>query len=154
MPTSLPGNAYNFRLDMDGRVIAVFTQVTPPAVRVNTIEYREGGGAPASLVLPGRVEYTPVVLRWGLGLSDELFDWLASVMAGRYIYRDLGLMTFDNTNNQGGPTMRYNMIQCLPSAWYMSELNAAANDFAIESLELRYQELQRERLADQPQSAD
>lgn len=144
MTAKNPGPAYNFRLDIDGNIVGVFTHVTPPAVRVNTIEYREGGGAPAARVLPARVVYEPCTLRWGLGLSDSLWDWLDRVAKGAADHLDVALIMMDATGNT--PKVRYEMRRSLPSAWYMSDLDATGHEFAIESLELRYEHLVREVL--------
>ena len=147
-----PGPAYNFRLDIDGTLAGVFTHVTPPAMRVNTIEYREGGGAPASRVLPGRVVYEPCTLRWGLGLSDTLWTWLENVGKGQAEYKEIALIMMDSTGNT--PTVRYEMRRSLPSAWYMSDLDATGHEFAIESLELRYEQLVREIQAQETKESE
>ena len=119
----------------------LFTEVTPPAVDIATIEYREGGGGPAARVLPGRVVYRPARLLWGLGLSQEMWTWLTEAMAGKPAYRDVAVISLDNEGTN--PTARYEMRRCLPSAWSMSDLDASGHRFAIESMELRYEQLVR-----------
>lgn len=142
MSLDMPGNAYNFRLDIGGEIVGVFTDVTPPAARVETIEYREGGGAPAVRVLPGRVSYAPVVLRWGFGLSPLLWDWMRASMIGRAEYRDIALIMMANDGET--LTGRFNMFGCLPAAFAMSELSAMSQSVSIETLEIRYENLERE----------
>ncbi|NSX55760.1 phage tail protein [Parasulfitobacter algicola] len=141
MPLEMPGNSYNFRLDIGGEVVGVFTDVTPPSARVESIEYREGGGAPAVRVLPGRVIYDPVVLRWGFGLSPVLWTWMTASMAGRAEYKDIALIMIGNDGEM--QTGRYNMFRCLPTACSMSELSALSQSVSIESLEIRYENLER-----------
>lgn len=141
MPLDAPGNAYNFRLDIGGEIVGVFTDVTPPAARVETIEYREGGGGPAVRMLPGRVSYAPVVLKWGFGLSPVLWTWMQASMSGRAEYKDIALITLGNDGEV--QTGRYNMFRCLPAAFAMSELSALSQSVAIETLEIRYENLER-----------
>ena len=152
MTVKNPGPAYNFRLDIAGDIVGVFSHVTPPAVRVQTIPHREGGGAPATRFLPGRVVYEPCTLRWGLGLSDSLWDWLDRVGKGAAEYRDVALIMMDTTGNR--PTVRYEMRRSLPSAWYMSDLDATGHEFAIESLELHFEDLVREVMQQETQGAE
>ncbi|WP_208348335.1 phage tail protein [Pseudaestuariivita rosea] len=141
MPLEMPGNAYNFRLDIGGEIVGVFTDVKPPSARVENIEYREGGGAPAVRVLPGRVIYEPVVLRWGFGLSPILWEWMSASMAGRAEYKDIALIMIANDGES--QTGRFNMFRCLPTACSMSELSALSQSVAIENLEIHYENLER-----------
>ncbi len=141
MPLETPANAFNFRLDIAGQLVGVFTDVTPPAARVAAIEYREGGGGPAVRILPGRVSYTPVTLRWGFGLSPVLWEWMAAAMAGRAEYQDVALIM--NGTNGDSQTGRFNMFRCLPTACSFSQLSALGQEVAIESMEIRYEGLER-----------
>lgn len=141
MPLDTPANAFNFRVDIGGQLVALFTEVTPPAFRIGTIEYREGGGGPAVRLLPGRVVYAPVVLRWGFGLSPVLWAWVAGAMAGRMEYQDIALIMLSTDGNT--QTGRYNLFRCLPTACSVSQLSALSQEIAIESMEIRYEGLER-----------
>ncbi len=141
MPEINPNPAYNFRISFGGSPVGIFMKVTPPATRINLIEYREGGAPSASRLIPGRVVNLPCKLHWGHGLSNELYQWITDVGNGAAEYRDVALFMIGA--NFSTPTVRYEMRRALPAAWYMSDLDANGHDFAIESLELRYESLVR-----------
>lgn len=81
--------AYNFVLDIQGVGSGYFSEVTGPSVSIETIEYREGGGAPAVRKLPGQVRYGDVLLKWGMTESRDLWDWMDAGTKGVAERRDV-----------------------------------------------------------------
>ena len=62
-----PYRNFNFRVEIDGLQVAGFSEARLPEGRIQAVAYREGtDGTSAARLLPGRVEYGPVVLRRGL----------------------------------------------------------------------------------------
>ena len=75
-----PYSAYNFLVEIDGLAAGAFTEVTGLGVKVEPIQYREGGDRQSVRQLPGQTEYSPVTLRYGLTQSHELWDWLMAAV--------------------------------------------------------------------------
>jgi phage tail-like protein len=141
MALSAPANAFNFKIDIGDTLVGVFTSATVPSGRISMIQYREGGGASAVRVIPGRVHYEPLVLRWGFGLSSLLWDWMNATMAGQLEYKNVALLMFANDGTT--QTGRYDLMRCLPSAFSACELSAMSNEVAVERMEICFEELRR-----------
>ncbi len=136
-----PYGNYNFKLVVQGVTEGHFTQCTGLGARVEAIKYREGGTSQVVHRLPGRVEYSDVVLRYGLTSSRELWHWLESAMKGTVQRRNVSIIVLA----QDGVTeaVRFNLINAWPSAWMGAPLDALANEVAIEELTLVYETLER-----------
>lgn len=141
MPLEAPANAFNFRLDVGGQLAGYFVEVKPPAVQHEVIEHREGGAGPAVRIVPGRVRYEPVELRWGFGVNDLLWTWMDAAMKGRAQYQDIAIIMIHTDGEM--QTGRFNLFRCLPARWCVSRLAAMGQELAVESMEFRYEGLER-----------
>ena len=138
-----PFRDYNFKLlfipDIpDGH----FAQCSGIGVKVDSIPYREGGDHQVVHQLPGKVEYAPVTLRYGLTKSPELFKWVMTAVNGAVQRRTVHIVML---NPQGAEEqLRWTLHDAWPSAWHGSPLDAMSSLVAIESLELVYETLERQ----------
>ena len=87
-PRDDPYLNFNFRVEIDGSPVAGFSEVVLPEGRIESVAYREGTDKVSNArLLPGRVEYGPIVLRKGddlLQLAEDAIRRGADVigMAG------------------------------------------------------------------------
>ena len=135
-----PFRAYNFKLlFIPGITEAHFTQVSGLGVRVDPIAYREGGNLSQVRYLPGRVDYAPVTLRYGLTQSRELWDWVQTGVKGAVQRKTVSILLLD----ADGATekVRWTLRNAWPSGWNGAPLDAMSSLVAIESLELVYETL-------------
>jgi len=132
---------YNFILDLGAGPAGYFTSVGGLSVDIETIDFREGGGAPAVRKLAGRVSYGDVILKWGLTDSRELWEWLTTAMAGNVSRRHLSIILVE-PNGKTEQT-RWNLSDAWPCKWNGAELNALSNEAAIETLTLAHEGIER-----------
>jgi len=137
-----PYRAYNFKLLVNNVTNGHFTEVTGLGVQVERISYREAGNNSIVRAIPGRVSYPPVVLRYGLTNSAELWDWLMSAVEGRVSRRNVSVVLLDPSGAQ--EVLRWNLINAWPQEWLGAPLDAMSRELAIESLVLAHEGLQRE----------
>ncbi|MCP8688874.1 phage tail protein [Marinobacterium sedimentorum] len=141
MPESEIFRAYNFVVDIQGVGSGYFSEVSGLGVSVETIEYREGGGAPAVRKLPGRVSYADITLKWGMSESRELWDWLMATTEGNFERRDVSVILLKPDGQQ--EDTRWNLYNTYPSDWRGARLEAMGNQVAIETLTLVIERLER-----------
>ena len=141
MPKAEIYRAYNFVLDIQGVQSGYFADVSGLSVSVETIEYREGGGAPAVRKLPGRVKYGDVTLKWGMSESRELWDWLMATTQGTFERRDVSVILLKPDGQQ--EETRWNLFNTYPSDWRGARLEAMGDQVAIETLTLAVERLER-----------
>jgi phage tail-like protein len=132
---------YNFYLMMGGEKCAYFTEVSGLSADVETITYREGGGAPAVRKLPGRVSYGDVTLKWGLTRNRELTDWLKKVAEGIVEPREIQIVLSKPDGVK--EATRWILLQAWPCSWGGAQLSSQDNSVAIETMVLTHEGLER-----------
>jgi phage tail-like protein len=137
-----PYRGYNFKLEINGVNQGHFTECSGLGIKIEPIKYREAGADLVVHHIPGPVDYAPLVLRYGLSDSSELWDWLMACVAGNVERRDISVLMLDSTG--ANEVIRWNLFGAWPSEWHGSVLNALSREIAIESLTLVYDWLNRE----------
>lgn len=138
-----PVRAYNFRLAIQGVVQGHFTRLDGLGVRVTPILYREAGLNSTVRTIPGRVEYGPVTLSYGLSTSTELIDWLYAAVDGKVDRRNVSLSMLDDAAS--GEVRRWDLLNAWPCEWSGALLDSMGQELAIESLTLAYDRLELHR---------
>ena len=84
---------FNFRVEIDSLQVAGFSEVRLPEGRIEVVAYREGADkTSAARLLPGRVEFGPVVLRRGFAGDPALFGWWNDVVHGNVARRNVSIV--------------------------------------------------------------
>ena len=131
---------YNFILELgQGSVGGYFTEVSGLEVKVEAIDYREGGAAPAVRKLAGRVSYGDITLKWGLTESTEMWDWLMTAVNGNVERREVSIILL-KPDGQGEQT-RWNLHNAWATEWRGAKLDATAQGAAIASLVVTHEGL-------------
>jgi phage tail-like protein len=125
---------FNFILEIDGVALAGFTEADLPDARIEFSAYREGTDqVNSSRLLPGRVDYGPLVLRRGFDANRTLFQWWSDVAEGNVERRNVAVILCDQ---RGQVVARWLFRDALPTKYSAPSFHARGNDVAIESLEL------------------
>jgi phage tail-like protein len=136
-----PYRSYNFKLLIQGVTEGHFTRCSNMAVKVNAIEYREGGSSQLVHKLPGRVEYEPITLQYGLTASMELWNWMMSGVKGKVERKNVSIVIVD----ADGVTevVRWDLVNAWPNRWRGALLDAMGHEAAIEEITLVFESLDR-----------
>jgi phage tail-like protein len=134
---------HNFTVEIDGMTELGFDEVHLGPLRVDVIEYREGGDrTSAARLLPGRVHEGPAILRRGLTADHELFDWWKDVRDGAATYeRNAVVRLLDRSRT---PVVSWLLHDAWPSRLEFGPLEGLGSSVAVELLELRYRRLDLE----------
>lgn len=138
-----PYKNFRFILEIDGITQAGFREVTIPDATQDAIEYREGNEkfiTPRKL--PGQVKYGNITLKWGVTDSMELYKWKEMVENGKIkdARRNIAIVILDD---EGNPAARWEFRDAWPSKYDAPDLNATANEVAIETLEIVHEGMKR-----------
>ena len=115
-----------------------FTEVGGLSAELATEEYVEGGQNRYIQKYPSRVKYPELVLKRGLMPREGgIAEWVRSniddlQITPRTVFVDL----LDEEHN---PLVTWCLVGAYPTRWSVSDLNATANTFVVESLQLYYQ---------------
>lgn len=136
-----PYHEYNFKVVIQEVVEAHFTEIRGLGASIQVIKYREAGNQQITRHIPGRVDYQPVTLFYGLTQSKELFDWMLACAAGRVSRRNVSIIMLDAEGVR--EATRWNLIGTWPAQWQGARLDAMGQEIAISSLTLVYDSLEQ-----------
>jgi phage tail-like protein len=133
-----PFRGYNFRIEIRGVEEAAFTECSGMGVTVQALRYAEGR-SPVVRRIPGPVEYADVTLRYGLTSSRELWKWMKTAVEGKVDRKNVSVVLLGPDGKS--EALRWDLINAWISKWRGAPLDALAQEIAIESITLVYEEL-------------
>jgi phage tail-like protein len=140
-----PYGNFCFELEIDNIRVAGFSECNGLQMEIKTFDYREGGRNNATLKFPEHANYGNVTLKRGVTVSTELIDWQLGVAAGEFSSKPREGTNFAIIlkDELGTDSKRWNLVRAFPVKWVGPDLKAAANELAIESLEIAHEGIQQ-----------
>ncbi len=144
MPPKDPLASYTFALEIQGLTEATFREGAGFDSETEVIEHREVGKGGVVFIkkLPGALKWSNITLRRGITDSLDLWKWRKKVADG-----DIEGARMDGSIVVYNPKLqevaRYNFKRGWPCKWRGADLNATANEVAIEELEIAHEGLER-----------
>jgi phage tail-like protein len=137
-----PYRSNRFLLEIGGISQAGFREATISDSTQDPIEYREGNEPPTVRKIPGLIKHGNLVLKWGITDSMDLYTWRKAIEDGK---------TKDNRKNvavvlideEGNTKARWEFSQAWATKYHAPDLNATANEIAIETLEIAHEGMTR-----------
>ena len=131
---------------------AAFSEVSGIEASVEVIEFRQGNAnSMAPVKIPGLVKHDNITLKFGYTLNNEFKTWVMDCVldARKEIQRnDVTIELIDingGTPEQVVESVQGSITWVLKNAWVTKysapDLNSTANEVAIETVELAYEEL-------------
>lgn len=148
-----PLTKMNFLVVADGyNATAAFSEVSGVDASVDIIEFRQGNAnSMAPVKIPGLVKHGNVTLKMGYTLDNAFKEWVINCVSetrGEMPRTKVSIELIDtNTGTPGTPVtdIGTGKVWVLTNAWVTKytapDLNATANEVAIESVEIAYEEL-------------
>jgi phage tail-like protein len=152
MPRLDPLPAYNFLITLldtsstfstlksaAGLVLGGFAECSGLESTLETFDYLEGGVNDRVHRFPTRLSYSNIVLKRGVGLSEDLWLWHQEFVEGKGKRRD-GLIILQSDLRV--PVKIWTFSRGLPVKWSGPSFNARTSDIAIETLEIAHEKLE------------
>jgi phage tail-like protein len=133
-----PFHVFNFFVEVEGLLVAGFSECSGLQIETEIQEYAEGGLNDYTHHFRGRSKYPPLILKRGLTLNNQLWRWHQGVIQGKFERKNGTIYLMDKTHV---PVTWWNFKKAFPTKWTGPELRATSNDVAIESVELIHQGL-------------
>ena len=137
-----PYRNYNFKVSIPGFAEAHFKECSNLGIKVDVIAYREAGASAVVRWIPGRTEYEPVTLSYGLTASKDLWEWVLTGVKGTVQRKRLTIIMLD----ADGQTehLRWNLNNAWVSEWRGAPLDAMGQEIAIERITVVFETLDRD----------
>jgi phage tail-like protein len=137
-----PFRNFNFRVEIDGIAEAQFAEVIVPTASIAVVEYREGADKVSrTRKLPGRTSVSNAVLKRGITSDLSLYQWFRAVSLGDLQRRNALIVLLDASRQD---VRRWLLRDAWPVKYEGPTLQAAANEVAIETLELACEDVEVE----------
>jgi phage tail-like protein len=108
----------------------------PPAELAGE-EVPEGGENRFVQKYPVRAKYPELVLKRGLLVRSDFFDWIRECIQDLKItLRDVDVVLL---NPEHQPLFTWHLVNAYATKWTLADLNASANSVSVETLQLFYQ---------------
>lgn len=137
-----PYTTYNFLVQIDGVIVAGFTDVSGMELSMESVEeVKEGGVNNYVHLLPTRVKSSDLVLKKGIGDIDILWEWVEkALIRGKVEKKDGSIFILDH---QGLPCVWWDFYNAFPKKWSGPTLDASKTSVAIQSLTLGCERLEK-----------
>jgi phage tail-like protein len=122
-----------------GLVLGGFAECAGLESTLETFDYLEGGVNDRVHRFPTRFSYSNIVLKRGVGFSEDLWLWHQEFVEGKGKRRD-GLIILQNELKV--PIKTWTFSRGLPVKWSGPTFNATASEISIETLEIAHEKLE------------
>ncbi|MPZ49086.1 MAG: phage tail protein [Dehalococcoidia bacterium] len=132
--------APRFEVELGGSIVATFSECSGLGVTIQTEKLEEGGVNHTTRKLPGRTDFTNIVLKHGITHSTDLFDWLMRVMNGEKARQNVSIRVFgwEPSGSALAEMVSWQFSNAFPVKWTGPQLQATGNAIAVETLELAH----------------
>jgi phage tail-like protein len=132
-----PYSAFNFIVEINGAQVAAFQEITGLDSENTPIEYREGADKLNSVrKLPGMEKYSNVTLKRGITGSLELWNWRKEVRDGGTAFPPIRDVVIQLQSEKHESIYKWKLTNAWCAKLTGPQLNAKANEVAIETMEL------------------
>lgn len=137
MPYTYPYKKYNYKIIIDLKEVADFSEVSARDVTMDPIEYREGT---PPIKQPGLVKYGNITLRWGRVTAMELVNWLQNATDGTGERKTIIIQFCDDLQNV---VAEWKVINAYPIKYTSTDFHTTSHVMTIESVELAHEGILR-----------
>lgn len=130
-----PFLVFRFEVSFTGFAKAGFSECTGLQLETEVETYQEGGRNTHERKFPTRTKQSPLVLKRGI-VDRQLWNWYADLVQGKLVRRSATIQVKDYSGQ--ATVMEFEIKDCFPIKWVGPDLNAKADNIAVETLELAH----------------
>ncbi|MFA7297608.1 MAG: phage tail protein [Dehalococcoidia bacterium] len=135
---------FAFAVEVDGITIASFKEASGIDNSTEVIEYKEVTGSGQLIIrkVPGSPSWSDITLRRRVDAVLDFWTWRKQVLDGDIdgARRNGSIVLYDSMQTE---VARWNFVNGWPSVWKGSDLDAGANEIAVEEVTIAHEGLER-----------
>ena len=143
MSSEYPLIGLNFEVQIGGKPVANFSEVSGLGGEIEVEEYKEGGVNEFVHKLPRLVKYNNLVLKQGTTDSTEIYEWFKKAVVDGKVKearKSFAVSIFDESNSE---KVRWDFEDGFPVKYDAPDLKGQEGAIAIETLEIAIQGMKR-----------
>jgi phage tail-like protein len=131
-----PALIFKFYLEIEGVIVAEFTELSGLSVEREVKEHREGGLNDFVHRLPGPIKSGNITLKRGMTYSHDLWEWFHTGMYDGKVKRvNLSIILGDAL---GKRVRQWDLTGAYPVKYSSADLRSASDELVVETLELTH----------------
>jgi len=135
--------SYYFIVELDGIETVSFTECTGLVAETTVYEVEEGGYNTSTHKFIGHSKYPNLILRKGISKINLLHEWCKSWFNqgdnDKVERKTISVVLYNSARKE---MFRWNLFRCFPCRWKVEALDVKDNSYAIEMLEIAYEEME------------
>ncbi len=131
-----------FKLAIDHKEVAYFTELSGLTGEIETLTYNEGGRNDYIHKLPTRMKHPNLVLKRGVSKTKELQDWFLDC----YMGPTRKAVSLTMVNEAGEGVRAWSFDQAFPVKWTGPNFNTQQATTAVEAIEIVHNGLKAEQV--------
>lgn len=135
-----PATAFRFTVRFDDLPPGGFSDCSGLTVETEVQDFREGGLNTHTWKFVTRSKQSNLTLKRGI-VNRVLWQWYDDIVNGKMQFRNGTILVHDPSGEKDA--LEFQIIQAFPVKWAGSDLSAAQNNLAVETVEFAHQGLQR-----------
>ena len=135
---TVPAIFFELKLDVQGRSIGYFTEVSGLSGELETLSYNEGGRNDRVHRLPTRMKHPNLVLKRGVTTIDSLEKWFAAAHSAPE-QTSITLTMYDQELSR---LRAWKFANAFPVKWTGPTFNVGQNQVATEAIEIAHEGIQ------------
>jgi phage tail-like protein len=135
---TVPAIFFELKLDVQGRSIGYFTEVSGLSGELETLSYNEGGRNDRVHRLPTRMKHPNLVLKRGVTTIDSLEKWFAAAHAAP----EQTSITLTMYDQELARIRAWKFANAFPVKWTGPTFNVGQNQVATEAIEIAHEGIQ------------
>jgi phage tail-like protein len=129
-----------FLVEIEGLVVAGFSELSGLQSEISSEDYEEGGVNDYVHKLPKAARYPNLTLKRGITDCETLWNWHRQMVQGRASRRTVRVILLDD---RGSEKIAWRCLKACPLKWNGPDFRADSATVAIESLELAHCGIER-----------
>jgi phage tail-like protein len=125
-----------FAVEVDGSVVASFSECSGLAATVQSDRWEEGGANSTTHKFPGRTDFGNLTLRHGVTDSMVLYNWFLKVVQGEQCRKTITIKL--HTPDTQEVIRNWHLVDAFPVKWIGPSLQVGSDALAIETLEFAH----------------
>lgn len=140
-----PAPTYRYFVEVENELAGSFIECSGIAARREILEIREGGLNTHTHKLPGRITYGTLTLKKGVMYSSDMWTWFNTGSVDFAVKRT-SMTIVHYSAYLFAPARWYNVVDVYPVSWNVTDFNADASSYSVDSLEVAFSTIQVETM--------
>jgi phage tail-like protein len=136
LPSREFGTSPRFAVEVDGTIVASFSECSGLSATVRADKWEEGGVNYTTYKFPGRTEFDNLTLKHGVTDSLDLYTWFLQTVQGLRCRKTITIKLVPQ--DLEGEIRSWHLANAFPTKWTGPSLQVGSNAVAIESLEFAH----------------